>query len=911
MPPDDAAPTAVCTIASGNYLAHVRALADSFRRHHPELPFYFLLVDRLADFHPEEEPFHTIHLEELPIKDLAGFCFQYTCLELNTAVKPFLLEYLFARFGHQQLFYFDPDIKLYHSVSPLIAALDEASVVLLPHLTASLPDGAQPDDLEIMRSGSYNLGFLGLSRDDTTASLLKWWQGKLYKQCVVDHSAGYFVDQRWMDLAPGMFPGVRIIRDPGYDVAYWNLAHRRLQGEEGRYLVNGEPLRFYHFSGFDSRDKEGISKHQNRYRLSEVPCLRELFADYEADLLRHGHQSVRNLPYAFATFADGTPIPGVVRQIYRTFPYDAERFGDPFAVGPGTFHDWLASPADGNRQARPVITRLAYEIYRRRADLQQAFPQVFGRDRLGFAQWVAADAAITYELPRALVQALQIPAPSLHTPAPSLPKAAAAPAPPGPARVKSLRARGVMLATRLGLGKVAHRVLGSRAAALRDRLMWGGGGLRGGVRARTTRLLAKAGVGKLARRVLGHSLATALRDRVRWGRQPAALPAAPPPPPTLRRADARSRAAGPLGANVVGFLRSESGVGEAARAIVRALVAAGVPVTGVPADAFCGHRQLDASCADLAEGNPYPTNVIYLGADVTPATLTQLGQDFYQSKYNIGCWAWELDQFPPEWLGAFDYVDEVWVPSGFVQDCVSRVSPVPVMRMPHAIEVKDLAEPGPEVWPIPAGQFVFLFMFDYHSFPERKHPLGLLQAFQRAFSARDNVHLVLKGTDSRRNPGYHQRLLAEARPGQVTIIDRYLDRPVINGLLQRCDCYVSLHRSEGFGLTMAEAMYLGKPVIATGYSGNLDFMHPDNSYLVPYRLIEIDQDYGPYRKGWQWADPDLEAAAELMRRVYEQPEQAARVAARGREEMLRHYSPAAVGALARARLELLRGPGRP
>ena len=412
-------------------------------------------------------------------------------------------------------------------------------------------------------------------------------------------------------------------------------------------------------------------------------------------------------------------------------------------------------------------------------------------------------------------------------------------------------------------------------------------------RARLVQALASLGLGRAARRLLGRQAAGALRDRLRWGRRPRGRPL----PGAGRRLE------GALGANVIGYLHTESGLGEAARATVRALQAAGMPVAAVPLESDPGQRRGDRSCLDLPAGNPYWCNLIHLNPEPMPEVLGRLGEHRYFPRYNIGYWFWELEHFPPEWQGAFGYLDEVWVGSRFVQACVARAAPVPVTRVPLAVEVGEIGQAPEEVAAVPSGHFRFLFIFDYYSYAERKHPLGLLQAFQEAFAPGEPAHLVLKATDSRRDPEYHRRLREAARPGQVTIIDRYLDRPALNALLAGADCYVSLHRSEGFGLTLAEAMYLGKPAIATAYSGNLDFMRPDNSYLVPYRLVEIDRDHGPYRQGWQWAEPDLAAAGGLMRQVYEQRAAAAAVAAAGARTVREQLSPAAVGKLIRARLE--------
>jgi glycosyltransferase involved in cell wall biosynthesis len=174
---------------------------------------------------------------------------------------------------------------------------------------------------------------------------------------------------------------------------------------------------------------------------------------------------------------------------------------------------------------------------------------------------------------------------------------------------------------------------------------------------------------------------------------------------------------------------------------------------------------------------------------------------------------------------------------------------------------------GRSFFGLPEDRFLFLFMFDFMSILERKNPLGLFEAFRKAFKPRDKTTLVLKISHAESQPLEFRKFEEAAKGLNVKIIKGVLSRIEINSLLNACDCYVSLHRSEGFGLTMAEAMSLGKPVIATAYSGNMDFMSPSNSFLVNHRLVKLEQDYPPYQKGAMWAEPDNDHAAELMRRV--------------------------------------------
>src|SRR5205085_74667 len=215
-----------------------------------------------------------------------------------------------------------------------------------------------------------------------------------------------------------------------------------------------------------------------------------------------------------------------------------------------------------------------------------------------------------------------------------------------------------------------------------------------------------------------------------------------------------------------------------------------------------------------------------------------------------------------------------WVPSNFTLDSISRASPVPVVRMPHAIGELPTTDQTRAAFDLPANRFVFLFIFDFHSYLERKNPIGLIQAFKKAFTKRDRAVLLLKSSRGDTAEGELSSLREAARGASVRILDRVLTRPELNTLMNLSDCYVSLHRSEGFGLTMAEAMSLGKPVIATAYSGNLEFMTPWNSELVPYELVAVPPRCDPYPVGAHWAEPDVDAAAAAMRRVAGDPSHA-------------------------------------
>jgi glycosyltransferase involved in cell wall biosynthesis len=283
--------------------------------------------------------------------------------------------------------------------------------------------------------------------------------------------------------------------------------------------------------------------------------------------------------------------------------------------------------------------------------------------------------------------------------------------------------------------------------------------------------------------------------------------------------------------------------------------------------------------------------------------LQERGQHYLEGKLNIACWAWEISEFPREWESHFRHLDEIWVPSNFALDAISRVAPIPVLRMPHSIpDWLPMKKCDRSQFGIQQSAFVFLFVFDFASSCARKNPLAIIEAFKSAFGSGDRAMLILKSARSEEDPAAAKALAQAASNANIRILDAVLPRDEINALINTCNCYVSLHRSEGFGLTIAEAMSLGKPVIATDYSGNADFMNSSNSFPVRFRMVEIEQDFGQYRRGYSWAQPDIAHAAQLMRSVFNDTSAAARMGKQGRRDIVQHLNPLSVGKRMQERL---------
>jgi hypothetical protein len=346
---------------------------DSLRKVHPDWQQYVLLADRPAeDFDPEAEAFQLAEVKQLPLPQPQRFLYRYNIIELNTAVKPWFLEWIFQSQPVERVVYLDPDIYVYQPLREIQRAFTAGSLMLLtPHLTRAVADDLRPGDHDILKAGSYNLGFLALARHPETAAFLDWWKSKLEHHCRVDMHENLFLDQRWMDLVPGMFRDVHILRHEGYNVAYWNLGQRKVRKVGGVYQVNDRPLAFFHFSGLDPLVPGTLSRHQNRFILSDLGDVQGLVADYCKDLKKNGLTTCKNLPYAFSTLADGTPISDMMRCYYSKHPHIQELVGDaPFARD----HDYLNEPWGAVKW--PLITQLMRHIWETRGELQRAFPDI-------------------------------------------------------------------------------------------------------------------------------------------------------------------------------------------------------------------------------------------------------------------------------------------------------------------------------------------------------------------------------------------------------------------------------------------------------------------------------------------------------------------------------------------------------
>lgn len=362
------------------------------------------------------------------------------------------------------------------------------------------------------------------------------------------------------------------------------------------------------------------------------------------------------------------------------------------------------------------------------------------------------------------------------------------------------------------------------------------------------------------------------------------------------------------GINLLGYARAEMGIGESCRIAAKSMEAVGLSFGILNFTGTNNARMEDLSWVHKEVTHPlYNVNLFHLNAEQMMEIYAYYGNALFQGRYNIGYWHWELPDFPDEWLESFSLVNEVWVPSTFVADSIAAKSPVPVVKIPHSIEVR-IQEPRDRAYfHLPENTFLFLSMYDVKSYQERKNPRGAIEAFKKAFEP-DNleVGLVVKVNCYKSSQDELDMLdLLKENYQNIYFIKDTISRNDINSLIFLTDCFVSLHRSEGFGLGLAEAMYLGKPVIGTGWSSNTDFMNTNNSCLVDYQLIHVGKDQGPYKAYQSWADPDIEHAAAYMRRLAVDTDYYRKIAENGEKHIKENYSPEAIGRLIRQRLDYI------
>ena len=895
MPAGDLQFVTVCTM---NRVAYVRALLESVTRHHGAVPFVVTIVDAIERLPMDGATVLTG--ADVFGRELDYAALKFEAFELCRAARPYTLDYLLRHSQAQRFISLDADLYVFAPLDAMIAKLDEADFVVIPYTTEPRSEAM----------GIFSPGMFAMRRSEAAARFLALWKES----------------QKAFDAIPAAAESVAVLRDSAYNVAGWNLHERSLRFiGDGQWTVDGKPLVSFHFRAFSP---------ERRYVDRVHPAAARLY-DFYADHIEGGGRPARQAAgtaaplYRFDTFPSGIPIDETMRTIFRRHepflradispwtpegevhyarsllspaPYtgslvpillqailhqrpDLHVLGD-VSLDPRPLIQWMHS--SGAREHgyeelwrhRPVIptaeggeeyvfSRIGAvrQLVMQRTDVVAAYPDFLFEDAPALVQWLRNARLKEHFLPEDAINAFE----------------------------------------RRSNGRALARIFSyvSRTWSLMER--W-------------PRALIGEGSEELARTLLQHlrgGLEYDLDDveMFRWIMQvrPTAGEALTRELPihttgrsakevsVMRDVESPRQSPPPLehippGVNVFGYHRSEIGLGQWTRGLVQSLHAAGYttsePVlTNLRMDDDLQPADFLRRKYDPANG----TNIFVSYPQYPDSFLRVFPDEVIEGHRNIINLAWEQREGSPYWEKIYAPYHQVWALSDFTAQSLSVILRREVHSVPSVIDLDAL----PPATPRTTDDFTFVTIFDANSSIERKNPEGVVEAFRRAFRADDRARLIVKAYSADRlghRPRF-QRLLntiGSAPNIEVRTVD--LTREQLYALISSSDCCVSLHRGEGFAYTCAEAMAYAKPVIATAYSGNMQYMNEANSFLVRYAEIPSTVQEGPFVRGSLWADPEIAHAAELMRFVYEHRDEAAARGARGRETVARELSPAAIGA---------------
>ena len=847
-------------------------------------PLFEAIHSRLGALR-DEWPAVTVHL--VTLKDLnrsmayspLELAFRYPRKEFNTAIKPHAFNHFFAS-GAKRVLFFDPDIEFYASLDEIALLLHWRSFVITPHETRDTPDDGQVlTDLQIRQAGIFNYGFVAMSdaHPQCLHHHLKWWSDKLRCNQI---TKGMHYDQAWADFIPSFYPrgAYEILIDPRYNIASWNLHYRgrhiTYDATTGTARYGSLPLVFYHFSGTSTssvleRERfsfSSISPYQTRYALHDFPQLEPIFENYRHRLAAENFSVFFNLPYGFDYFANGVPIAQWMRRTYAMMCPDTQLAfrnsmrsassvslashlvsANPFSGGHnGTIWDWLFTPAKvfygaltsapkcSGRLSVNIVVHLSQMLRMDRATVQasdcsqvRAFLPLI----LSYLTEDAMSRLVRKDILRVLVERS-----SVHADG----------------------AKGTLCSE----GTASDLQYSFLCAAIRQG------------RQRMHELWPVDGHS-------GNRLPHHMVSKAFWRTSA-----------QLQRLRATIH-----GVSVMGYFDHALGIADAARLTYRALDAHRpfVNPTAVPVMLSLPAFPELTKGMNTSSFTVHRTTIVVVNADQS-RHIERMGVDapgYAKDRYWIAVWYWELEQFPPVWRDDSFAFDEIWVSSGFIADSIRKeldtsnlTQCVKVFVMPLGLPVPTLRGgrhrsdegSGRLFLNIPHSAFVFLTIFDFNSYYERKRPDLVVAAFKLAFgsgtqSERRPIHLIIKSMNGAQHAKERQ-WLREAASGwaNMHLLDRHLLKAEMDEMRARADCVVSLHSSEGYGLNILMPLLQGVPVISTLYSGNMEFMqHLPSKYLellgVGYTLERIQYDVGPYLAGNIWARPNVSQAAAAMRRT--------------------------------------------
>lgn len=962
------------TFASQGYLAAALALGQSFVAKHEGCSFHIITIGRMPPMPPIPEGIVMLPGGEIPVPGGGRFRFRYTLPALCAAQKPFAFRYLFDSSDIQRLLYLDADMLVMRPMREAWALLQHADGLLVPTLHDLPPEGAAAERTRTaLLHGAFDTSFVGLRRSTAASRLLEWWGRQVFTGCRDAPSDGLYLDQRFMDLVPGAFPGIGILRDPAYNVDAWMLAaatHR--QDIDGK----ADDPACLNFHGYDPATPLVFRGHQGDVDASATPPLAGYIEGYRQLLASAGMPADGRRGSGTLCLANGVPA---VRSLAAVELQAARR--QLHCPSPATDPDGFCTYATQTdpRAFGATVAPVVSALLELRPDVAAAFPGAASdRDDRGFLDWLATrgveeeglgplleqfgqNLTAAHPVQRALQshpgeRGLQEAAAYLD----GGPRSAVARVIDGYFSDNALRAAIPLLyddqSVEALVSAMTGRLIEFPAVALGDLLAF----TRATEAQRDSLLLACLRYNPVVRREIGGAPSVFRRDAIEgflaarglsstWPSVRAALfdpsyaspldqldallesnpsitaifPEARDDPEVAREQvhyvlDEHGPGADEPGAatwsrllleglehdpvfvvNLCGLLRDASGMGELARAYGRGLEFAQVPHSRmvlpgrVPAtldaklDPRLRYGKLDRrGDVNLVVANPHSRTFVNAWLEGMQAP----------DQANIAAWAWETERMPAHFAAASNGFDAIFSISRFSADAISAPVDCPVHVVHPAPDFESIARASAdrESFGLPADTLLFGFFFDTYSVLERKNPAGLVDAYRDAFGTRKDVGLVLK-VNSPDAGNYDFAALKQRAHGlNVFWVEDRLPQPRVYDLMASLDAYVSLHRAEGFGLTMAEAMAMGKPVVATGYSGNMDFMDAGSALLVDHEVIATDRAHGAYPAGSRWALPSVPHCASLLGEL-EDPQLRQRLGEAGAQKVRSILDPAATG----------------
>ena len=396
--------TAVCTIVARNYQAFAAALAESLHRFHPDIPLYVLVADELdPDQANGDDLFRRVTLGEIETPGLPQLLFRYDRQQVLIAKKPSLIRHLLDR-GNECVVFLDADMLVLDDLTDLFKRVSAHSLSVTPHFCSiEFDPGRFKREHQLLLVGIYNAGFIGATNRPASRRFLAWWDERLHELCESDLKRGLHFDQRWLDMAPAYIGDLYVHRDSDCNVAYWNLPDLDVSvGDSPTRLLLGEkPCKIFHFSGFDPRDPNTVSRFAEDLSAAQRECIAPLLEHYALTLRRLGIEETLQTPWRWNTFSNGIRIPACIRHIFVSLGEAAALFPDPFdASHPKGFYRWLREPVNPDgRGPVPHLSRLWHALYEQHPDIQARFPEPTAADHPAFVEWTSSRGLKRFELP--------------------------------------------------------------------------------------------------------------------------------------------------------------------------------------------------------------------------------------------------------------------------------------------------------------------------------------------------------------------------------------------------------------------------------------------------------------------------------------------------------------------------------